>query len=207
MVQTIAIGNLSLPELEEKQNLQLADEPGFFPEWHQDLPRLLDDERQLIDHVQQGYFDQIRNRQISEGLIKLVIVSPLLYLAGFYRRPFEVKLEESVELTLEDGSEVWRGRIDALVIQEQLWVLVVESKASAFGVDAALPQALGYMLTNPNPARPTYGLITNGGSFLFLKLVHAPQPRYAVSDVLLLLPGRNCLYQVLQVLKAIGQNL
>ena len=112
-----------------------------------------------------------------------------------------------MELTVADVNEVWCGRIDALVIHEHLWILVLESKASAFGVDAATPQALGCMLTHGVAEQPIHGLITKGESFLFLKLMNTPQPHYAVSDVLLLLPGRNCLYEVLQVFKAIKSVL
>jgi hypothetical protein len=80
MVQSFAISNLTLPELEEKQNLKLTDEPDFFTEWREALPAISDDEKRYLDQVQQEYFDQTRNGQISEGLIKLMVVSPLLHL-------------------------------------------------------------------------------------------------------------------------------
>jgi predicted type IV restriction endonuclease len=112
--------------------------------------------------VEQDYFDQLRRSTLSEGLTKLVIISPLLHLAGFYRAPYQVKLEEPVQVELTEQNETWRGRIDALVIQEQLWTVVVESKGSAFGIDQAIPQVLGYMFAAPQPSLPTYALVTNG---------------------------------------------
>ncbi|MBD2057859.1 type I restriction endonuclease subunit R [Oculatella sp. FACHB-28] len=205
MVQSLAISNLTLPELEEKQNLKLTDDPEFFAEWHEALPELSDEEKRYLEQVQQEYFDQTRMGQISEGLIKLIVVSPLLHLAGFYRYPFEVRLEEPVQIEVTEANELWRGRIDALVIKDFFWVLVVEAKNSVFGIDRAIPQALGYMLATPHPARLTYGLVTNGSSFAFIKLIQEPQPRYDVSDVMLLLPGRNVLFKVLQVMKQIGR--
>jgi hypothetical protein len=207
MVQSLAISNLTLPELEEKKSLKLADDPNFFTECHEVLPTLSDEEKRYLDQVQQEYFDQTRNGQISEGLIKLMVVSPLLHLAGFYRHPFEVRLEEPVQIEVTEANELWRGRIDALVIKDGFWVLVVEAKNSVFGIDRAIPQALGYMLATSHPKRFTYGLVTNGSSFAFIKLVQEPQPRYDVSDVMLLLPGRNVLFRVLQVMKQIGKKV
>lgn len=207
MVRSIPISQLTLPELEETKNLSLAEDPNFFSEWREALPHLADEDRRYLDQVQQEYFDQTRSGQISEGLIKLMVVSPLLHLAGFYRRPFEVRLEESVQVEVTEAQEVWRGRIDALVIQDRFWVLVVEAKNSSFGIDMAIPQALGYMLANPNPERLTYGMVTNGSSFAFLKVAQVPQPVYDVSDVMLLLPSRNVLHRVLQAMKKIREQI
>jgi len=207
MVQSIAIGNLTLPELEETKHLKLADAPDFFTEWHQELPVLNNEETRYLDQVQREYFDQTRSGQISEGLIKLIVISPLLHLAGFYRLPFAVRLEESVQVEATEANEVWRGRIDALVIKDYFWILVIEAKNSALGIDMAIPQALGYMLANPQVEQVTYGLVTNGSSFAFLKLAQTPEPRYEVSDVMLLLPGRNVLGRVLQVMKRLGQRV
>jgi hypothetical protein len=63
-----------------------------------------------------------------------------------------------------------RGRIDTLVIQEELWVLVVESKQS-ISMAAAIPQALTYMIGNPHPEKPVYGMVTDGDLFMFTKLL------------------------------------
>jgi hypothetical protein len=206
MVKSLAISTLTLPELEAGKNLKLTDNSTFFTEWREPLPELEDEEKRYLDQVQAEYFDQARNGRLAEGLIKLIVMSPLLHLAGFYRQPFEVKLEESVEVETIETDEVWKGRIDALVINNYFWILVVEAKQSAFGIDIAIPQALGYMLANPYPERVVYGLVTNGSSFAFLKLVHTPEPVYDISDVMLLLPGRNVLHQVLRVMKQLGQQ-
>jgi hypothetical protein len=207
MAKSVAISHLTLPELEETKRLKLADDPNFFLEWREHLLPLNDEEMRYLDQVQREYFDQTRSGQISEGLIKLIVISPLLHLAGFYRRPFEVRLEESVQIEVTEANEVWRGRIDALVIKDYFWILVIEAKHSAFGIDIAIPQALGYMLANPNLEQYTYGLVTNGSSFAFLKLTQVPSPIYEISDVMLLLPGRNVLYPVLQIMKRLGEQI
>ena len=204
MSKTIAIGRLTLPEILETRSLRLAEDPQFFEEWQCIEPDLSTEDAHFLDRVQQDYFDQIRQGQLSEGLIKLVVISPLLHLAGFYRYPYQVRLEESVQVEVLEGQETWRGRIDALVVQDALWIVVVESKGAAFGIDQAIPQALGYMFATPHPQRPVYGLVTNGSSYAFLKLVQQPNALYSVSDVFLLLPGRSTLHRVLSILRAIA---
>ncbi|MGB3614689.1 MAG: hypothetical protein WBA10_12925 [Elainellaceae cyanobacterium] len=212
MSTTVAVSRLNLPEITEKQGLHLASDPQFFTEWQTPRPDISSQERHYLGQVEQDYFDQLRRGTLSEGLIKLVIISPLLHLAGFYRAPYQVKLEEPVQIELTEQNETWRGRIDALVIQEQFWTVVVESKGSVFGIDQAIPQVLGYMFAAPQPDRPTYGLVTNGSSYAFVKLLRHPNVLYNISDVFLLLPGaspesQSPLETVLSILKKLGQTL
>ncbi|MEO0406664.1 MAG: restriction endonuclease subunit R [Cyanobacteria bacterium P01_A01_bin.135] len=212
MATTIPVSRLTLPEITEKQGLRLASEPQFFTEWQPPRPTLNPQERHYLTQVEQDYFDQLRRDTLSEGLIKLVVISPLLHLAGFYRAPYQVKLEEPVQIELTEQNETWRGRIDALVIQDRLWTVVVESKSSVFGIDQAFPQVLGYMFAAPQPERPTYGLVTNGSSYAFVKLLRRPTPLYSISDVFLLLPGsppenQSPLETVVSILKKLSQTL
>jgi len=72
-----------------------------------------------------------RNRgKLAEGAVNLLLVSSLLELAVFYDEPFFITTDSSVEIVLENQDEILRGRIDTLVIQEQFWILVVDSKSS-----------------------------------------------------------------------------
>ncbi|MEH2450637.1 MAG: hypothetical protein V7K20_04710 [Nostoc sp.] len=64
--------------------------------------------------------------------MKLLVVSPLLAIAGFYDPPFKIAAESTVELVLNDGEEVLRGRIDVLVLQNQSWVMVLNLKKLRF---------------------------------------------------------------------------
>lgn len=111
-----------------------------------------------------------------------------------------------MQITAEDEGETVQGRIDVLVIQEQLWVLVIESKRGSFSLEPALPQALAYMMANPNPDKPAFGLVTNGSNFLFIKLMKQDTPQYALSDEFTLRRG-NDLYSVLRILKRLGALL
>jgi len=96
------------------------------------------------------------------------VLDPMLFLGGFYLPPFHVKSEQSVEITTEDEVIV-TGSMDVLVLKNSCrfcW-----SKKAVFSVEAGLAQILSYMLGNPAPDQPCFGMIATGGSFIFLKLV------------------------------------
>jgi len=207
MIQTKPISKTitSLDDLEERFNLRATENEQFFPEWNQELPELTQTETTALDQIRNRFLRHRKRGSLAEGTINHLVISPLLTLAGLYDEPFFVTTEPEVELFLEDKDELLRGRIDTLIIQQQFWVLVVESKSTiAFSV--ALPQALTYMIGNPNPERPVYGLITNGDEFQFIKLLIQDNPQYDLSNIFsLLLPHRNQLNDIMRVLKQIRQ--
>jgi hypothetical protein len=138
---------------------------------------------------------------MHENAVKMVVLSPLFSLAGFYRPPFRIASEKTVKIQISDGGKVFRGFIDVLVLHQNLWVLVVESKRNTFSLEVARPQALTYMLANPSPDRATFGLISNGVNFRLMKLLGQ---QYGESDEFYL---RNLgdMERLLQVLKHLGQ--
>jgi Type I restriction enzyme R protein N terminus (HSDR_N) len=206
MVAVRSASEITLNELKQQFQLVRSMDASFFPEWQQDLPNLSQMEEAMLDRVQQNYLDQLEQRFLIEETVKMVVVAPLLDLAGFYRLPFQIESEVPVvvEVPGEDDALI-QGRIDTLIVQGQLWVLVVESKRTQLSVQTAVPQALAYLLSRDDD-RPHYGLITNGGEFVFLKLGRHPQLTYALSNSFSVLNLGNDLYPVLQVLKAIGQQ-
>lgn len=207
MVQTRAISKTinTLADLEERFSLQPTENDDFFPEWNQDLPELTNFEIVTLEQIRNRYYRHRKRGSLAEGTVNQLLISPLLTLAGLYDEPFFITTEPEVEIVLQDKDEVLRGRIYTLIIQQQLWVLVVESKSTlAFSV--ALPQALTYMMANRNPQRSVYGMITNGDEFQFIKVVTQNQPQYDLSNIYsLLLPRRNQLQDILRVLKKISQ--
>ncbi len=207
MVQVIQAHNVSHADLEARFGLQQTESEDFFTEWFDTLPEITDLEKQDLDRVKLHFLRLVKRLTLSEETVKLVVLSPLLNLAGFYDEPFYIRGEESIEISAEDEGEIIRGRIDVLVIQEQFWLLVIESKRSSFSLLEAVPQALVYMLTNPNQDKPTFGLVTNGSHFIFVKLTKQNIPKYALSDEFTLLKRKNELYQVLSVLKNLSQSL
>lgn len=187
----------SLVELESRLGLICNDDPEFFTEWLTDLPDLDANEQQRLDLIRRRYLYHRQYGHLLEGAVNFIVISPLLELAGFYDPPFHLRSEASVRLEIEDEDEqVYRGRIDGLIVQDHLWIILVESKRTSFSVEVALPQALAYMSANPSD-RPTFGLVSNGAYSIFVKLAHN---QYRFSDDFSLNNRQNELYRVLQVL-------
>lgn len=205
MSQILAISEsiTTFRQVEQKLGLALSDEPNFFLEWSENLPTLTAIERSRLDQVRKNYLYQISDGALLEETIKLVILSPLLELAGFYSTPDKFRAEVPVEIeALGDNSEILRGRINGLVLLEQLWIVVIESKKTTFDLEMALPQTLAYMAASPKPDLPLYGMVANGSSYLFVKTLG---DRYGVSDLFgTRSQSRNNLYEVLKILKHLG---
>jgi hypothetical protein len=209
MVQKTAITEVikSLGEVESRFNLRRTENERFFTEWYEDLPELTDDEKVFLDIIRRRYLYHLADGNLTEGTVTLLIGSPLLEKAGFYDYPFKMQGEASVEIVFDedDDLETLRGRIDVLVLQNKFWVALLESKCTTISVMSALPQALAYMMANPHPDKPIFGMLTNGDSIVFVKLTQQGIPQYDISDIFSPVPSHNRLYNVLQILKRIGQ--
>ena len=207
MIQTYPISKTitTLEALEQKFKLSPTDNELFFQEWQQDLPELTDQEKETLEQIKRRFLRHRKRVSLTEGVINQLLISPLLTLAGLYDEPFYVTTEASVELEIEEEEEILRGRIDTLIIAQQLWVLIIESK-STIAFPVALPQIMTYMMANPNPQIPVYGLIGNGDEFMFIKMLTKGVPQYDFSNIFfLLLPRRNQLEDILQILKQIAK--
>jgi hypothetical protein len=210
MVQKTAITEVikSLAEVEARFNLRRTEDEQFFPEWYENLPAITDEEKASLDVIRRRYLYHLADGSLTEGTVTLLIGSPLLEKAGFYDYPFKMRGEASVEIVLDENDkevETLRGRIDVLVLQNQFWVALLESKRTTISVLSALPQTLAYMMANPQTDKPVFGMITNGDGIVFVKLSQQGTPQYDVSDIFSPAPLRNRLYNVLQILKSIGQ--
>ena len=205
MVQTIQAKDVTLEELKTIFALQIVRDDSFFREWQDDLPEITDFQKQQLDQIKAGYFNLLEYPPLLEKTISLSIVSPLLFTGEFYLQPFYIKPEKSVEISEEDEGVIIKGSIDTLVLKEQLWLMVIESKRVSFSIEAGLAQILAYMLANPNPDKPSYGMIATGGSFIFVKLVNGESPRYGTSNIFDIRNLGNELYDVLRILKRLTQ--
>ncbi|MGB7444223.1 MAG: restriction endonuclease subunit R [Coleofasciculaceae cyanobacterium] len=206
MVQILQAKEIELRYLIDNFGLQFVRDEQFFREWQENLPELTDLQKQLLDQVREGYFNLLEYPPMLEDVVRMAVLDPILFIGGFYLAPFHVKSEEPIELAEEDDGVLVRGRIDTLVLKERLWVMTVESKKVAFSIEEGLAQILTYMLGNPHPERPSYGLITTGGSFIFLKLVKGERPQYATSKVFITRnPGENELYDVMRIFKRLSE--
>jgi hypothetical protein len=205
MVQTISDQDVTLSELRRLFQLQLVEDDQFFREWQDDLPEITDIEKQQLDRVKASYINLIKYPPLLENTVKMVVLSPLLDLAGFFLSPFHVKSEKSIEIAEEDEGTIIRGQIDVLVIREQLWFMVIEAKKAAFSIEEGLAQILAYMLATPHPQKPVFGMICTGSSFIFIKLVIGETSQYATSNIFELRNRGNDLYKVLSVFKQLAQ--
>ncbi|KAF3887721.1 MULTISPECIES: hypothetical protein [Nostocales] len=205
MLQTIQARNVTLHDLTTKFRLQLVKDEQLFREWQDNLPEITELEKQRLDGVRESYSNLLEYPPMLENTVKMVALSPLLELAGFYLPPFHIRSEKSIEISAEDEGVIVKGDIDVLVLFEQIWVAAIESKQAHFSLDAARAQLLAYMLAELQPDKPTFGLITNGANFRFIKLVKGINPQYALSKLFDIFNPGNNLYQVLSVLKSLGQ--
>ena len=200
---------LTLRDLKEEFHLQMSDDPNFFLEWKRNLPMISEWEHQRLDRIYAIYSNFTEDSVLEEKL-KITIVSPLLDLADFFLPPFQFSAEEQVHISLRDNQKTYRGKIDLLVLQDQMWLLVIESKWQAFSLSVGIPQVLTYMLShqiNQPEVNPLYGMVTNGSNFVFLKMTLLDGiPVYAKSDEFLL-EKKDDRAQILQVLKQIGRSI
>ncbi|MGV0027539.1 restriction endonuclease subunit R [Phormidesmis priestleyi] len=204
MTQIIQANQLTLSEVEDQFNLRQVLDSTFFFEWQSALPELSELERSTLDHLKTEFL-YLSKYPLLEDLVKMVVLSPLLSLAGFYRPPIRPVLEKRVNVAIADGEKTVWGRIDVLALQRKVWVSAIESKQAGFSLKDTTAQTLFYMLANPNSEQPTFGMVTNGSHFTFVKLVCNDRPQYAFSTQFSLFRPENELYTVLKILKRFAE--
>lgn len=207
MVQIISANSLELGDVKRRFGLQWVQEPDFFSEWQQRFSEVEAAEAQWLDRIKADFLS-LTEYPPHEEIVKMFVLAPLLMLAGLSRPPFVPQAEYLVEIAFEDEeSGTIRGKVDLLVLHQQLWAIVVEAKRHQLNVLEGLPQALTYMMKSPNETKPTYGLITNGTEFIFVKLMQEEIPQYGLSRHFSLINPGNDLYTVLGVLKGLRDRI
>jgi Type I restriction enzyme R protein N terminus (HSDR_N) len=209
MAKIIAVTDAikSLADVESRLNLQRNEDDRFFPEWQTDLPELNPSEAASIEIMRRRLRYHRADGELLEGAVMLLVTSPLLELAGLYDPPFKMKAEAAVEIAIDDGEETLRGRIDVLILQNQLWVMVLEAKKTTISTRSALPQALAYMMSNANPNPTTFGILTNGDDVIFVKLDRGEVTQYNLSRAFSIYTTSSELRSVLQILKHLSTIL
>jgi hypothetical protein len=206
MVATLAASLLNQEDVEEKFNLTEIPVSGFFSELDDPLPALDELTEHWLNKIQADFLS-IMKRSLKEEVVKVMVLSHLLSAANLSSRPFYPNTEESVEIELSDdpssdeAGTIIRGRIDFLVMHQQLWVIVVESKRTQLNVRMGIPQALIHMMASPNDDRPTYGLVLNGTDFIFIKLVKGDRNQYAISQPMTMYSPDSGLHKTVRILR------
>ncbi|MEO1147264.1 MAG: restriction endonuclease subunit R [Cyanobacteria bacterium J06638_22] len=204
-MQVLQARTITLDDLSQEFGLEDVQDADFFPEWQGNLPELTDIERQFLDKIKAGYLAMVKRRPFLEKPVQLTVISPLLFLLDFYLPPFHIQTENSVELVEKSEGITIRGSLDILFLKEGLWLLVIESKQVQFSLESGLAQLLSYMLANLQKDRPVFGLLTNGEGFIFVKMAQDGTSKYANSRYFLMRNPGNELYEVLRILKWLGQ--
>ena len=93
-MQKLQARDINLRYLIDNFGLQRVRNSEFFREWQENLPEVTDSEKQLLDRVQDIYFNLVDNPPVLENAVKLTIISPILFIAGLYESPFQVKAEK-----------------------------------------------------------------------------------------------------------------
>lgn len=175
------------------------------------LEPLTEFEQQELRQTRNDFRYYLSASKVSEGLIKALTTFPLLRLAGFYRYPIQISIEESIaDISIEDEDTIITGRIDILAVKNTrettaiapFWILVIESKNSGVEVRQGLPQLLTYTYKTLELQSSVWGLATNGLQYLFAYLKQGDPPTYQLMPELHLMESERSI-QLLQVLKAI----
>jgi len=200
---TQAITNLK--EAHAKLGVLPSPDTDFFTEWQAPLPTLTAAQKATLDRLKQRYLDYADSGAITEGTVNLILLAPLLETLGLMDAPYQVRGEKYVRFQIEDGAITLDGLIDALLINDRLWLIVIESKRYGFSVRQVIAQTLNYMVSAPTSL--VFALITTGEDSLFVKLDQSTA-RYALSDKFTLTTAAgNELYQVAQILQQLAQRV
>ena len=197
---------------EVHQLLGLQKQPMGSYEARLSLGTLTATEQQELGQIAADFDRYLAADKVSEGLVKALTTFPLLRLAGFYRFPVELRLEEAIErIDIEEAGITITGRFDILAVNpaaasgsQPFWILVVEAKNSAIDVSAGLPQLLTYACKSLSDQSCVWGLIINGLNYQFVFLEPGAPPTYQLLPPLHLFEADRAV-QLLQILKSICQ--
>jgi len=203
-MQTLAVTEAitMIAEAERKFGLSRSESSNFFTEWYDQLPVINPSDRANLEILWRRYIYHRSGGHLLESTVMLLLVSPLLTIAGLYDPPFRIKAEESIAINVSDSEETPQGRIDVLVLRDRLLIIVLESKKTMLSVWSALPQTLAYLMASPNGDLPTFAMLTNGDDIVFVKL---DGKQYGMSQVLAPLVNRGELEVAWQVLRKIAE--
>lgn len=208
---TLFARDLSLGDVHRLLGFQRQYNSSFTPLLS--LEPLTELEQQELVQIRDDFDNYLSDSKVLEGMVKVLTTFPLMRLAGFYRHPIKITLEENIDrINIEDEDTVITGRFDILSINKEtktnntyFWVLLIESKNSDVNALAGLPQLLAYAYSSLEHQTSVWGLTTNGMHYQFVYIQSGNPPIYQLMPFLNLMESENSM-QILQVLKAI-ENL
>ena len=209
MTNTLDSKNLFLKDVHRILNLERRFNNSFTSLLS--LESLTEVEQQELEDIRNNFDNYYSEGKISEGQVKFLFLSPLMWLAGFYQSTIKITLEENIaEISIEDEDTIIKGRMDILAVNNTeakttttpFWILVVEAKNISVEALEGLPQLLTYAYKSLEHQTSVWGLVTNGLRYQFVYLQSGTPPTYQLLPELNLIESDRSL-QLLQVLKAI----
>ncbi|MFK0735464.1 MAG: restriction endonuclease subunit R [Gloeotrichia echinulata GP01] len=203
--------NLSLQDLQRLFGFQEQYSDSFTQ--YLSLEPLTETEQEEVAEIRNDFRRYLSTGKVSEGQVKFLVLAPLLRLAGFYRYPIEIILEEDIaDIEIEDEDTTVKGRMDILAVTKAkinknnvyFWVLLIESRNSQIDVLTGLPQLLTYAHKSLEHQQSVWGLTTNGRSYQFVYMQQGNTPIYQLMPELNLMESLRAV-ELLQILKAICQ--
>jgi hypothetical protein len=180
-----------------------------------ELTALSEREELELFQIVEDFRGYLNVEKVSEGLIKILTLYPLLKLAGFYHAPIELRVEESIaDIEVLDDDAVISGRFDLVALNDTgssmnqpFWVVIVEAKNSSIVPATGLPQLLVYALERLKSQPSVWGLLTCGSysQFVYIEQGNRLQDQSITYQLMppLYLFERDRSVQLLQCLKAI----
>lgn len=208
MTQNLEASQLSLNDVRRLLKLEELEGEGFTD--FLSLEPLTDFEQQELLLIRNHFWRHLEAEKVSAKLVKLLVLSPLMRLTGFFDISIVLTMEDSIPIEVEDGDTLIKGRLDLLAVNQpdaelaatQFWILVVEAKNSAIDPWAGLPQLLTYAYKSLQQQSSVWGLTTNGRNYQFVYLRGGNPCTYQILPDLSLTDTERSLL-LAQVLKAI----
>ena len=209
MTTLLDASNLSLREVHRLLNLERQLNNSFTSLLS--LAPITELEQQDLDEICTNFYEYYADEKISEGEVKFLTISPLLWLSGFYNSTIKITLEEKIaEIFVEDEDTLIKGRMDILAATKPqgkttvtpFWILVIETKNVTINAFEGLPQLLTYAYTSLENQEAVWGLTTNGMNYRFVYLQKGNPSTYQLFPDLNLIDSERAV-ELLQVLKAI----
>jgi len=207
---TINAKNLTLNQVSDFLKFQQLFNNDTYPSLLS-LEPLTEFEQLELVQIRNDFREYLSFERVSEGLVQALTTFPLMRLAGFYRSPLKMSLEENIaNITIEDEDTTITGRFDILAINKEkqiaadiaFWILVIESKNSLIAPRAGLPQLLTYAYKSLKYQESVWGLATSGEFYQFVNIRRGNPPTYQLMPFLTLMEPESSVV-LLQVLKAI----
>ncbi len=208
MTQNLEASQLSLNDVRRLLKLQELEGEGFSDFFS--LEPLTESEQQELLKLRNDFRRYLSAGKVSEELIKFLVLSPLMRLAGFFDIPIVLTMEDSIPIEVEDEDTLIKGRLDILAVNQpdaeigatRFWILVVEAKNSAIDPWAGLPQLLTYAYKSLQQQSSVWGLTTNGRNYQFVRVTRGNPCTYQILPELNLIDTERSIL-LTQVLKAI----